>query len=188
MHCRSSSQSKPHLHQHPEEPPVPSSLVGSPPRQKFTTTSLSLPTHPQAARSDGDESGKGRKDAAHLQVIPPPSPLLAPTRTPKLTRNGHVPAQQRVDSPSPIIHLVSSPAVHNLSPLSTPTMQKQKSAASRHVRNNSQNNIPNLVLSSAFDGTFSPEEQKCVSSFTGGVTCFEFISLHNRNSSRRVAT
>ena len=178
---RVSSRTRLHLPLHPEEPPIPPRLIGSPLLQRFTATSQSQPQYmSEKAQSelwlDGDEFGTKRKENAHLQVIAPPSPLLAPS-TPKRSprhRSRSPPPTPRLSTPPPPVPPVPSSA------LATPGAKK----AVIHTpppRKASAGTIPELTL----DPPRSPDKLRCTHS-TGGVTCFEYITLHS--NPRGVAT
>ncbi|KAJ3489702.1 hypothetical protein NLI96_g1937 [Meripilus lineatus] len=193
---RVSSRSRLQLPLHPEEPPIPPSLIGSPILQRFTSNSRTQPQYiSEKAQSelwlDGDEFGAKRKETAHLQALVPPSPLLVPStpqsskrisrrHSPPLSssrrnRSRSPPPTPRQCTPPPPVPPVTSNA------FATPGSKKAIIHTPSARKSSIQGSIPELAL----DPPRSPDRLRCAQAATG-VTCFEYITLHN--NSRGVAT
>jgi len=158
---------------HQEEPPIPPRLIGSPILQRFTSPPKSNYTLSDKAHAelwlDGDEFGSRRKETAHLQHIPPPSssPLLPPGTPKSSSRRPPQGSSRRSNSrsPPPTPKFSAPPPVPPIppsafsSPGSKRAMVRPPSASS--MASSIQNPYP------------APS----------GVTCFEFITLHNNTHS-----
>ena len=199
-----------------DDPPIPPRLIGSPILHRLTTMPQTPYIMSEKAHSelwlDGDEFGAKRKETAHLRDIPLPSPLLAPPipapkrahrtsppMSPTSRRSGSrsPPPTPRLASPPPPVPPIPSSA------FSTPGAKR--SAVHLSAQSPSQIHIPELSLASAPPCSPSStnttpttpymrspppqpfDKQRCAPPVCG-VTCLEFIALHNSTSPRRVAT
>ena len=187
---RRSSRSRLHLPANPAEAPIPPRLIGSPllritgsPQQSCYFTAKA---HSELWL-DGDEFGINRKETAHLQDIAPPppsSPLTPTTNSQKRTsskptrRSGSPPPTPKLSSPPPPVPPIPASA------LASPGCKRSAVVRSPSGKTTSHLVIPELVLPSAPPASVD-YPQRCVPT-TRGVTCLEFIMLHN--STRRVVT
>lgn len=189
---RRSSRSRLHLPSNPAEPPIPPRLIGSPLLRITGAPQSQQPCYFSAkAQSelwlDGDEFGINRKETAHLQDIvpPPPSSPLSSGSTINQRRTS-TKCTRRSSSPPPTPKLSSPPPPVPPIPASAFASPGSKRSAVRSTKGKTSSHlsIPELVLPSAPPASVD-YPQRCVPT-THGVTCLEFIMLHN--SSRRVAT
>ncbi|KAI0959517.1 hypothetical protein AcW1_004321 [Taiwanofungus camphoratus] len=187
---RRTSRNRLQLPPHPEEPPIPPRLVGSPLLEKFTSNSPHEPhLLSQKAQSelwiDGDEFGTRNRELSGQNPIPSSSASPGSGSSPRRSHRRSaslVPHRARSPPPAPL-STSPPPPVPPIPSFALATPGTKRSVVYSQPASHTQVKGPNLGMSSPLNHPSPPKRNRWARGEAWIATCIERLALHSSSRS-----